>query len=235
MRKLINAFSPASMVVEGQLIEALLKSQRNPKAALKHFQLAQMKGSISSIDSLCILLHILVETDRQSSARELLRCSLLHSTSPSPATVVDGLVNASRRCVSDPRSFGYLLTCYSHAGKAEQALEAFDCMLQHGVFPSVRSRNDFLAALVRSNLTTKAREVYRVIKEKEMGFDCYTIDIMMHACLKDGKSEEAQVFFQDLRDTGLEPDLLVYATIIQSVCRIPDSTKALELLNSDER
>lgn len=116
------------------------------------------------------------------------------------------------------------------AGRIEEAAESFYKMVENNIFPGITSRNILLAALVRVNLTGMARKLYQEMQYKGMGCDCFTLDVVMNACLKEGNPYEAEEHFREMKSRGFELDSVTYGTLIRAVCEKPDSKKACELL-----
>ncbi|ONK77107.1 uncharacterized protein A4U43_C02F3170 [Asparagus officinalis] len=231
-RNLTALFVKKPPIREHQVTQFLLSNQRNPKTALRYFKSA-VKDGFFALDPFCILLHILIRSGRLSSARELLKDSLLSDSSPEPSDVVDKLVETSKRCdfdFSHPRSFDSVLVCYARAGRVDNALLVYDLMVRNGVIPGIRARNYLLSTLLRSDFNERGWELYEGMKGKGMGFDCCSFSILMQACLKKDELEEVEALFRDMIDRGLKPDRIAYSTLIQAVCRKPDSKRACELL-----
>ncbi|KAG0458014.1 hypothetical protein HPP92_023171 [Vanilla planifolia] len=219
-------------LTEEWMISYLLKYKHKPASALGFFKRLQLRvGEVLALNPLCVLLHLLVHSDMNRSAKELLWKSLSAESSPRPAAVVDALVQASKWYVSELRTFDCLLFFYVHAGRLEDAMEAFGQMAKNQIFPGIRARNDLLAAFVRVNSFGSARDLYREMVALGMELDCCTCDIMMHACLKEGKPEEADAYFSDVIGRGVKADALAYTKIIQAVCKEPHAKRACEILS----
>nr|XP_023892797.1 pentatricopeptide repeat-containing protein At3g54980, mitochondrial-like [Quercus suber] len=60
--------------------------------------------------------------------------------------------------------------------------------------------------------------------------NCYTVHVMMRACLKDGKPEEAEKYFRGAKAKGIELDVEVCSIVIQAVCKRPNLSLAFVLL-----
>ncbi|XXG45650.1 hypothetical protein AAC387_Pa02g0681 [Persea americana] len=227
----IISCSSDSFLTQDSVIEFLLLNRHDPNTALEFFHWAEnRRGVVRGIDALCIMLHILVCSRRISSAQKLLNRSFSGTSIPSAGIFIERLIESSKRCDSHPCLFDYVINSYLRAGRIEEAVESFDRMIENNIFPGITSRNILLAALVRLNLTGKARELYQVMQYKGMDCDCFTLDVVMNACLKEGKPDEAEEYFRDMKFRGFKLDSITYTTMIQAVCERPDSRKACELL-----
>ncbi|XVF34401.1 hypothetical protein REPUB_Repub18cG0055700 [Reevesia pubescens] len=64
--------------------------------------------------------------------------------------------------------------------------------------------------------------------------DCFAVNVIMRAFLKEGKPWEAEKFFREAKARGMELDVAVYTVLIQAACQKPDLNMAEALKLKDE-
>ncbi|XP_024195989.1 pentatricopeptide repeat-containing protein At2g39230, mitochondrial [Rosa chinensis] len=150
---------------------------------------------------------------------------------PPPAVLLDRLLDCAERFGFDFDSwvFSYLLNSYVRANRIGDAVDCFNRMVELEIYAGagVEYMNIVLTALVRRNMFEEARDLYGKMVERGVGGDCATLNVMMRACLKEGKPEE---YFRKARGRGIAADAALYDVAIGAVCKTPESSLALVLL-----
>ncbi|CAI0544575.1 unnamed protein product [Linum tenue] len=224
-----------SVSTQADVISSLLSRRNDPDSALQYFKWAERRrGLVRSIDSMCILLHILTKEPRtRRQAQYLLNQFASGDSGPTPCTVVDHLVQCpeSFSLERDSLVFDYLLNSYVRAGRLDGAVDCLNSMVGHGVFPSVPFVNIVLSELVKSGMIREAHNAYYKMVANGMEGDGVTVKVMMRGCLKEGRDVEAMEFFVKAKEKGIGLDAVAYSICIQAVCRKPDVKLACELLS----
>ncbi|KFK36816.1 hypothetical protein AALP_AA4G175100 [Arabis alpina] len=104
-------------------------------------------------------------------------------------------------------------------------------MMERNVIPFVPYVNNVLSDLVRSNLISEAKEVYDKMVGVGVGGDNDTTQLLMRACLRERKPEEAVKIFKRVMSRGVELDGLLYSLVVQAACKMSDLVMALDLLS----
>ncbi|MED6195514.1 hypothetical protein PIB30_038550 [Stylosanthes scabra] len=202
-----EAQSHLEVISKDCVLETLLSHKADPKSALKFFKGAvRRRGFVKTVDVLCLLVHILASSpDTYGVLRSLLNNYVFADSSPTVRVLVEELVECSRRYnfESDSRVFNYLLNAYVRANKVTDAVECLRLMLEHDLVPWVPFMNILLTALVRRNMIRDTYSLYDEMVQRKIYGDCFTLHVLMRACLKEGKIEEAEMYFSQAKDRGL--------------------------------
>lgn len=129
-------------------------------------------------------------------ARKLLNRYVSGDSDPSPVVFVDHLINCAKRFdfELDHRVFNYLLNAYIRANRIENAIDCFNAMICQDVIPWVPYMNILLTALVRRNMIGELRDLYNKMVLRGIYGDHFTVHVMVRACLKEGRVEEAEEY-----------------------------------------
>ncbi|KAF2287207.1 hypothetical protein GH714_039343 [Hevea brasiliensis] len=233
--KFTTLTSQDTVLTRTNAIDTLLSHRNDPMSALTYFnRLERTRKFVRSLDSLCVLLHILTRSSETSRrAQNLLNRFISGDSGPMPTVLVDHLIETAKRFdfESDSRVYNYLLNSYVRANKLNDAVDCFNRMIGGNIFPWVPFLNIFLSALVRNNMICETQKVYNEMVLKGLHGDLFTVHIMMRASLKENKHEEAKKFFSNAKDRGMELDAAVYSMVIQAFCKNSDVNLACGLLS----
>ncbi|GAU28044.1 hypothetical protein TSUD_265020 [Trifolium subterraneum] len=214
---------------QNQILDTLFRYKSKPESALKFFQnLEKKRGFVKTVDVFCLLLQILSSSPKTHGSVQVLVYHYVSGNAiPCAKVIVEQLLECSGRYgfESDSRVFNYLLRSFVEVDKITDAVECFRTMLEHDVIPRVPIMNTLLTAMVRRNMISDACELYDEMVERGIcgEGDCCTLDVLMRACLNQGKFEEAQKFFEEAKVRGLELDAAAYSIVVQVACNQLDS------------
>jgi len=161
------------------VIQELLKRQNEAKLALNYFYwVERAMGFAHSIESYCVIIHILVRAKRFAKARSLLEFVIAAEGNPGALVVFDNVMKTYKLCNSVDDVFDLLLITYGSSGLVRDGVQSFRQMVIHGIVTGTFSRNVLLNALARSEWMSLTGEIYREMKDKGMALDCYSYNIM---------------------------------------------------------
>lgn len=97
---------------------------------------------------------------------------------------------------------------------------------------SIRDYNSCLAHYVRRNQFPKALEVFKMMNKNKINTDHYSYSILIDALAKDIDTPPHVVFdlYQGMLNQGLEPDVVLYTSLMSACGRAQDLDKAMDLL-----
>ncbi|GJN04396.1 hypothetical protein PR202_ga21943 [Eleusine coracana subsp. coracana] len=172
-------------------------------------------------------------------ALSLLHAARLHpsaSGSPPPADAYDAVVDAlgcarqfdaawrvvleaSNEGAASPRTFAVLARRYVAAGMTRQAVRAFDDMEAFvGREPHAGEFATLLDTLCKYKYPKVATELFNKRKYKyEPNEKMYTV--LIYGWCKVNRSDMAQKFLKDMIEHGIEPNIVTYNILLNSICR----------------
>ncbi|XP_022862268.1 pentatricopeptide repeat-containing protein At3g54980, mitochondrial-like [Olea europaea var. sylvestris] len=223
------------VLTQAIVIRTLLDRNDDPVSALEYYKWAEKNRGFASgsADPLGVLLHILVKSpEHLLEAKNLLNHYVCSDSVLSAAVIVRRIVNCSKRFGFElnPRVFNYLLNVYINGHRHRDAIGCFRTMVICGIMPWIPYTKNLLSALVEQNMIGQAHDLFRCVVLRPESYDCATVHLMMHACLKLGQVEEAQKYFMEARGSEIKLDASIYRTAVEAACRKLDDNLACFLL-----
>ncbi|KAF3670587.1 putative protein arginine N-methyltransferase PRMT10-like [Capsicum annuum] len=221
---------------KNHVVDVLLSHRNDPDSAYRYFQTARQQRSFlhTKSDPFFVLLHILVTSSiHQHKAQRLLDYYASSDSGPSANVVFNGLVNCGKAFDFDlnPRVFNFLINSCVKAGRLNDAIDCFNGILEHGIMPWVPIMNKLLKILVRQDMIGVARDLYNDVVSRGIDFyDCGTVHILMSACVREGKMEEAVKLFEEGKMNGIKLDAGLYSLCVYVACKEQNIRLGLELL-----
>ncbi|PPD75051.1 hypothetical protein GOBAR_DD28016 [Gossypium barbadense] len=116
-----------------------------------------------------------------------------------------------------------LLSCLVRNGKFDSGIKLFDKMKQEGLTPDLVTCNTLLAGCIRIK-----NGHYKKYNGLEM--DNVMYGTLLAVCASSGLSEEAQNYFNQMRDEGLSPNLYHYSSLLKAYSYDGNYCKSDELM-----
>ncbi|KAK1382453.1 hypothetical protein POM88_020188 [Heracleum sosnowskyi] len=147
------------------------------------------------------------------------------------SNVVDQLVDCAKRFDFELNYvvFDYLLNGFVRAGRFVDAIGCFRRIVECKISLPLSCINFLVSRLVKNNLIEEAEDLYKGLVVRGT-YDCATVDVIVRACMKEGKYDEVGKYFREAKGSGVKVDVSVYCSVIHAVCKIPDADYAYELL-----
>ncbi|ERN17177.1 pentatricopeptide repeat-containing protein At2g17525, mitochondrial [Amborella trichopoda] len=124
-----------------------------------------------------------------------------------------------------------LIKGYGSAKTGNKAIQVLDLMTQCGIKPSLKVYNSILNVLVRENIDL-ARDFYRQKMMKSGIFaDEYTFGILMKGLCATNRVSDGFKLLQLMKNQGVEPNPVVYNTLIHCLCKNGKVGRARSLMS----
>ncbi|XVF01132.1 hypothetical protein REPUB_Repub04eG0062000 [Reevesia pubescens] len=124
-----------------------------------------------------------------------------------------------------------LLSCLVRNGKFESTIKLFDKMKQDGLTPDSVTYNTLLAGCIKiKNGHSKALELIEELKYNGLTMDSVMYGTLLAVCASNGLREEAQTFFNQMREEGHSPNLYHYSSFLNAYSYDGNYHKADELM-----
>ncbi|CAI0383525.1 unnamed protein product [Linum tenue] len=227
--------SPPAHFTPFRITHVLLKIQRDHVLSLEFFNWVKTHSPDSlTVETHSIILHILTKNRKFKSAESILKDGLvIRSSAHSADKLFDVLLHSYRVCDSSPRVFDSLFSVYARSKKFRFATDLFLRMKDYGFFPTVKSCNAYLSALLGSNRPDIALGFYGEMRRCRITPNVYTLNMVMAAFCKGGKIEKAVEIFSDLENGRLvAPNIASYNVLIAGYCRKGLLSSAMKLRTS---
>ncbi|KAK8626832.1 hypothetical protein V6N13_134462 [Hibiscus sabdariffa] len=124
-----------------------------------------------------------------------------------------------------------LLSCLVRNGKFESGIKLFDKMKLEGLTPDSVTYNTLLAGCIRiKNGHSKALELIKELKYNGLQIDSVMYGTLLAVCASNGLCEEAQNYFNQMREEGHSPNLYHYGSLLNAYSYGGDYCKSDELM-----
>ncbi|CAI9775574.1 unnamed protein product [Fraxinus pennsylvanica] len=224
------------VLTQTHVIKSLLSHRNDPFSALEYFKWVEKQRGFArgSVVPFCLLLHILVSSGNHNGVvRNLLNNYASSNSVPSAVVLVDHFIDCAERFgfQLDARVFNYLLNGYVRARRFADAVDCFKAMVSCGIAPWALVMNNFLSTLVKRDMNDEAFDLFNDVILNKFSYDCATVNVMMGACLREGKVEEAEKLFMEAKGSGMKLDVAIYTTAVRVACMKLDANVACDLLS----
>ncbi|KAL2491314.1 Pentatricopeptide repeat-containing protein [Abeliophyllum distichum] len=234
----LTSQSPISenpVLTQTHVIETLLSYRNDPFSALDYFKWVEKQPGFARgiVYPFCLMLHILVHSgNHYTVARNLLNSYASSNSVPSAIVLVDHFIDCGKRFgfQLNPLVFNYLLNGYVRARRFADAVDCFKAMVSCGVAPWAPIMNNFLSTLAKKNMIDEALNLFNDLILKKTSYDCATVNVMMCACLRRDKVDEAEKYFVEAKVRGMKLDAAIYSTAIRVACMKLEANVACNLL-----
>ncbi|XP_078438701.1 pentatricopeptide repeat (PPR) superfamily protein [Wolffia australiana] len=209
-----KSLQDSGILLSNDLIDRVLKRARfshsNPSRTLDFFSIAaQQKGFFHTPISVDTMLYILGRSRRFEEIWQILRETKRKDRSLlSPRTVQIVLGRIAKVCSVKQTVQSFW--------KFKKLVENFD----------VSCFNALLRVLTQEKTMVDARNVYHSLK-RDFRPDLYTFNILLSGWRS---SEEAEAFFEEMKELGVKPDLVSYNCLVDVFCKNREMEKAFETL-----
>ncbi|XP_022762316.1 pentatricopeptide repeat-containing protein At1g10910, chloroplastic isoform X2 [Durio zibethinus] len=124
-----------------------------------------------------------------------------------------------------------LLSCLVRNGKFESSIKLFDKMKQDGLTPDSVTYNTLLAGCIKiKHGHFKALELIKELKYNGLQMDGVMYGTLLAVCASNGLREEAQNYFNQMREEGYSPNLYHYSALVNAYSYDGNYCKADELM-----
>ncbi|KAL6176140.1 hypothetical protein ACLB2K_052776 [Fragaria x ananassa] len=208
-----------------------IRSNVNPKTALHFFHFASQSFKFRfTVRSFCVLVHLLIASNLEAPARLLLirlidgNVPVLYADPSSKhveiATALSELNNASQPALGI-QALDMLVHVYCTQFKNlgfGYAVEVFEHFTDQGVFPSLKTCNFLLSALVKANELEKSYHVFEVMS-RGVSPDVYLFTTAINAFCKGERVDDAIALFSKMERIGIAPNVVTYNSVIHGLCK----------------
>ncbi|XP_022985795.1 pentatricopeptide repeat-containing protein At4g26680, mitochondrial [Cucurbita maxima] len=214
----------------------LLKSRKDYVLSLEFFNwVTTQNPSSHTLETHCIILHILAKHRKFKSAESILRSIIDSCSIEFPSKLFESLLYSYRVCDSSPHVFDLLFKTFAHLKKYRNASDTFCKMKDYGFLPTVESCNAFLSSLINFNRGDIASTFYREMRRCRISPNSYTLNLVICASCKLGRLDKANEVFEEMKTMGFSPNVASYNTLIAGNCNKGLLSSAMKLRSTMER
>jgi pentatricopeptide repeat protein len=113
------------------------------------------------------------------------------------------------------KNFNYFLQVLVRQNKSDILEEVLNKMEEIGIKPDLISYNQVLTGYAKAKDIEKCEKIFEIIKSKFTP-DNSVYNSLLLAYAKNRKTSEALAIFKEMKDEGLEPDIVCYTTLIHA-------------------
>ncbi|KDP28300.1 hypothetical protein JCGZ_14071 [Jatropha curcas] len=213
-QNLKQSLSSSGVFLSNDLIDKVLKRVRfghgNPLQALEFFKFtANRKGFYHTSYSLDTMLYILGRSRKFDHIWDV----LIQMKKKDPSLI-------------SPRTVQVVLGRVAKLCSVRQTVETFRRFKKLVPFYDTSSFNALLRTLCQEKSMHDARNVYHRLK-KEFTPNLQTFNILLSGWKS---SEEAESFFEEMRELGIKPDVVSYNSLIDVYCKGREMEKAYKMV-----
>ncbi|XP_076923025.1 uncharacterized protein LOC143585013 [Bidens hawaiensis] len=223
--------SSSSNVTHSLVNRVLFEFRYSPELVLGFYnRVREQKGFSFSLDSVCIMIHVMISCKRYDDALDLMS-RLMQTTGYSHLEVLEGLWNSYDDQVSCPDVFDALVrACALLGGDANCAYEVIvKLRLEKDFDVSVHAWNNFLNRLLKSNEVNRFWRKYGEMIAYGYVENVYTMNLVIHALCKEMLLDEAISVFYRMLKGGIYPNVVTFNMIINGACKVGDVGLGLKL------
>lgn len=127
-------------------------------------------------------------------------------------------------------NFNFYIQVLARQGKREEAENALTKMEEMGIKPNMDTYNQLMVAYARDKNIEKCEEVFDLLKnKKKMVPNKFLYNSLLLAYAKNMKTHEADALMREMREEGINPDIVCYTTLIHAYKRAKLYNKCWEL------
>uniref|UniRef100_A0A9I9DYR0 Pentatricopeptide repeat-containing protein At4g26680, mitochondrial n=1 Tax=Cucumis melo TaxID=3656 RepID=A0A9I9DYR0_CUCME len=214
----------------------LLKTQKDYVLSLEFFNwVATQNPSSHTLETHCIILHILTKSRKFKSAESILRSIIESCSIDFPSKLFESLLYSYRLCDSSPHVFDLLFKTFAHLKKFRNASDTFCKMKDYGFLPTVESCNAFLSSLLNFSRGDIVLSFYREMRRRRIYPNSYTLNLVICAFCKLGRLDKANMVFEEMGTMGFSPNVASYNTLIAGYCNKGLLSSAMKLRSAMEK
>jgi pentatricopeptide repeat protein len=113
------------------------------------------------------------------------------------------------------KNFNYYLQVLVRQHKTNQLEEVLERMKELGIQPDLESYNQVLTGYAKNKDIENSERIFGIIKSKYTP-DNNIYNSLLLAYAKNKKTSEAMAIFKEMKDEGLNPDIICYTTLIHA-------------------
>lgn len=118
------------------------------------------------------------------------------------------------------------LLCFAGSGAGAQAV--FNSMEPSGVSPNAIHYTALLTALEAGGRWTRALDVYKQMKARNVGVTLHTISAVLSVCANGHMVDQAVAIFQEAKAAGIRGDVFTHSALISVFAEAGDAPRALQ-------
>ncbi|XP_047954890.1 pentatricopeptide repeat-containing protein At1g11710, mitochondrial isoform X2 [Salvia hispanica] len=204
----------------------------SPCLLLEFYQQVGGVDTVScSLESCCILIHVMVERKNFDDALCLMK-ELMISKGYSPLEVLEALIHSSAgvspsRAVSDA-----LVRACTQIGATQDAYEVIKKSRIGGIRVSIHAWNNFLGHLLKIGDVAGFWEMYRKMVSYEYYESVNTYNLLIYALCKEGHLSEALSVFYRMIKAGVLPNVVGFNMLIDGASRADDLDVAQKVIEN---
>ncbi|XP_050286440.1 pentatricopeptide repeat-containing protein At1g52640, mitochondrial [Quercus robur] len=124
--------------------------------------------------------------------------------------------------------FWLVFRAYGRANLPEDAVRAFNRMVEFGIKPGIHDLNQLLYVLCKRKHVRHAQQFFDKVK---IGFElnAKTYSILMRGWGDIGDSNEARKLFDEMLERGCKVDVLAYTSLLEALCKAGNVDEAYKI------
>ncbi|XP_062177990.1 pentatricopeptide repeat-containing protein At1g10910, chloroplastic isoform X2 [Alnus glutinosa] len=124
-----------------------------------------------------------------------------------------------------------VLSCLVRNGKFERSIKLFHQMKMDGLMPDVVTYSTLLAGCIKvKHGYSKALELVQELQHNGLHMDSVIYGTLLAVCASNNKWEEAESYFNQMKDEGHSPNLFHYSSLLNAYSSSGNYKKADELV-----
>lgn len=128
-----------------------------------------------------------------------------------------------------------VLSCLIKKGKFETAMKLFRQMKHDGLVPDLVTYSTLIAGCVKvKDGYPKALELIQELQDNKLRMDDVIYGAILAVCASNGKWEEAEYYFNQMKSEGRSPNVYHYSSLLNAYSACGDFTKADALIQDME-
>jgi len=127
-------------------------------------------------------------------------------------------------------NFNYYIQVLARQGKVQESENALIKMEEMKIQPNIETYTHLMTCYAREKNITKCEELFDLVKNKKnLTLTKFFYNSLMMAYAKNLKVNESEALMKEMRDEGMEPDVICYTTLIQAYRRAKRYDKCWDL------
>lgn len=129
-------------------------------------------------------------------------------------------------------TYGCLIDACIKNNRVDHAMDVFNTIQQEGVHLNVIIYTTLIKGFSKSLELDQALKVFEIMrKDSEIQPNNITFNSLIDCCVRCTDIPQAEAIFDDMKQSGVSPDLITYSTMIKGYCKIGKIENALVTLN----
>lgn len=139
-----------------------------------------------------------------------------------------------QRGLANAVTYGCMLDACVKCGNLDKAIEVFKGMRETGKHRNTIIYTTMIKGYGMEKDLASALELFREMPKEGVPYNTITYNSILEACVKCGEVPQAETLLQELMspESGLQPDLISFSTLLKGYCQFGELDKALNVAQS---